>query len=330
MNNKPYLFCGRFYNNTKDSIVSRMKHMVHTSLIISKHRKNNKNFVRNARTQAAACAHQWIDTAPLIQHSINPVITWLGHATFLIQVGGLNILTDPAFFEISPLIPRFLPSPIDLQQLPPIDLILISHNHRDHMDEQSMLTLSKHRPAVFAPLGNVTWLLTRGFNKAKEFTWWDETTITKNNTSLRITFLPAEHWTGRGLWDTNRSLWGSWMITYNNTNIYFAGDTAWGSHFTAINQKFGPLLAAMLPISPYQPRTLLDECHLDAPQSIQALAALDAQHMFPMHWGTFMFGTDSFLGPIEQLQEQWALQQSLIGTKHLHVCKFCEPQALQP
>src|SRR3990172_1858718 len=180
-------------------------------------------------------AEAWIDRSNPLLESDEVRITWIGHATFLIQGAGVNILTDPIFYNISPLFPRLLPPGINLDQLPRIDYVLISHNHFDHMHAPSLHAIKKRNPnvCVLVPRGDKSWFVRNGFSQAFEYSWWD---IHYGGMST-FHFLPAVHWSRRGLFDKNRSLWGSWLIELNGKKIYFAGDTSYGEHFSHIGDS---------------------------------------------------------------------------------------------
>lgn len=271
----------------------------------------------------------WITQDTPLVSSYDPIITWIGHATFLIQVGGLNILTDPIFGNASAFFPRLLPPGIALAQLPPIDMVLISHNHRDHCDLRSLHALQKAHPAmhILVAEGDKQWLLKKGFNQVDEFAWWQ----THKRGSVEFTFLPAHHWSAQGVFDRNRSLWGSWMIksesiglaqellerSFPSTGsgragkqtIYFAGDTSYSEHFNHIAQEHPHIDAALMPIAPEFPHPSMRKSHMDSHQAVQAFIDLKAKTFVPMHWGTFAFGTDTFLGPIDRLQTAWRTQE---------------------
>ncbi len=238
-------------------------------------------------------------------------ITWIGHASFLIQIDGINIITDPVFGEVSSFFPRILAPGIHIEAVPTIDYVLISHNHWDHMDASSLKALKKRNPNmhVLVPQGDKDWFLKRTFS-VSEHDWWD--TIEKEKCSFN--FLPAVHWSGRGVFDKNRSLWGSWMINAGSKKIYFAGDTAYGEHFTQIAQECGPSYIALLPIGPCEPKEWMSRTHMNPDRSLQAFIDLQATHFIPMHWGTFPFGNDQFDEPVRYLDK---IKQRARGTVHL-------------
>lgn len=247
-------------------------------------------------------------------------ITWIGHSTFLIQAKGITIITDPVFGNI-PLFKRQLPPGMPLDKLPVIDYVLISHNHRDHMDEYSLSAFKGYEHTHFlVPKGDKAWFDKRGFKNVSEYTWWDQKIITHHGFPLTFTFLPAQHWSQRGLLDFNKSLWGSWMISIDDSQIYFAGDTAYSYHFEAIAKEFSNISVALMPIGPCEPRKWMSNTHVSAEEAGQAFLDLQAQHFIPMHWGTFSFGTDHHEGPYERLMAWWH-KQNFQDDKKLTVMK---------
>ncbi|MEX0672284.1 MAG: MBL fold metallo-hydrolase [Candidatus Babeliales bacterium] len=260
------------------------------------------------------------------QRSRQLLITWIGHSTFLIQVGGYNILTDPIFGSPTFLFPRLAAPGISFDQLPPIDMVIISHNHYDHMHGPSLkLIEKKHSPIFLVPQGDKQWFDRRGFKKCREFMWWDEHRVC----DATYTFLPAHHWSQRGLFDRNRSLWGSWMLEIAGVTIYFAGDTAYGNHFIDIRNAFKPIDVALMPIGPCEPHDHMKECHVDAHQACEAFLDLQAKRFIPMHWGTFFFGTDSYDLPIQRLHGWWQGKKQQLTDTHLHVLKIGQNFSLE-
>lgn len=271
----------------------------------------------------------WFEQTPPINTSQDFAITWIGHSTFLIQISGINILTDPIFGNLSPLFPRFLSPGLFLNQLPPIDFVLLSHNHRDHMDTKSLYFLKNYHSntSFLVPVGDGYWFSKRGFSNVSEYMWWDfnEISFSKNskkNVVIRFTFLPAFHWSQRGLFDYNRSLWGSWMIEIENVRIYFAGDSAYAEHFKLISQEFGKIDFAFMPIGPCEPRLWMQKAHMNAEEAGQAFLDLKARHFIPMHWGTFHFGIDGFFIPIERIIKWFNQKQKSVKNIFLHTLKI--------
>ena len=249
-------------------------------------------------------------------------ITWIGHATFLIQIGGINIVTDPVFGHASWLFRRILPPGIHQHQLVPIDIVLLSHNHWDHMDSQSIYALACNNPLFLVPQGLVHWFQKRKIKRVKEFMWWEYYDIGISN--VRITFLPAWHWSQRALFDRNKSLWGSWLIQCDDQLVYFAGDTAYSNHFREIGAEYKNITVALIPIGPCEPEIWLSHSHLNAERAGEAFIDLQAKMCIPMHWGTFYFGNDHFLLPVEKLNAWWKQHKLARSNKLLRCLKIGE------
>lgn len=250
--------------------------------------------------------------------STEPLITWIGHATFLIQINGCNILTDPLFGDVKvgpmTLSKRVMAPGITLENLPHIDAIIISHNHSDHTDAWSLQELcKKYDPVVYVPEGDRALFKGIGFSRVHECTWWQVNHQTVEGNNITFTFLPAYHWSIRfSLQSYRTSLWGSWMISSNNKNIYFAGDTAYGPHFTEIAQTFNNIDAALMPIGP----TCLGKNrhahkHVDAYESVNAFQDLGAQTFIPMHYGTVFVGKDKEMleNPLKAIHAAWSAKK---------------------
>lgn len=250
----------------------------------------------------------WYAPTNPIKRSHKLLITWIGHSTLLIQVGGMNILTDPIFGNSSLLYPRIMEPGIRLENLPPIDCVLISHNHLDHMEGPSLKVLSRQKNIKFlVPFGDKAWFDKRSIGNAQQFLWWDSYMLKspEKDCIVKFTFLPAVHWTQRWITDKNCSLWGSWMIECNDKTIYFGGDTAYGQHFRLIAEEFPHIDVAALPVGPCEPREWMRYSHMDADEAAQAFVALKARHFIPIHWGTFHFGNETAYLPIERLKKWW-------------------------
>lgn len=270
-----------------------------------------------------------------------PVITWIGHATFLIQIGGVNILTDPVLGNAGLLYKifykRLFGPGIPTNKLPNIDFVLISHNHMDHMDAESLISLKNHKNIHFlVPKGNKKWFDKRGFAKTSEYCWWDKDVFVcdssgaidnkSNKSQINFSFLPASHWSQRGVFDKNKTLWGSWLIEYKNPEIngfkiFFAGDTAYDTHFKEIAQDYPDINVALMPIGPCEPRKHIAHHHVDAKESLVAFSDLNAEHFVPMHWGTFPLGAENFDLPLRRLVNNWSdfYKSGLLHGKSLHL-----------
>lgn len=257
----------------------------------------------------------------------NPEIIWIGHSTFLISIGGYKIITDPLLGDINMLFKRIVPAGLNYQSVPEVDVVLISHNHRDHMDERSLMAIKKKNPHVqiYVPQGDKAWFDKRGFAHVRECMWWDEYSPSPSvnaQESLKISFLPAFHWSQRGVFDHNRSLWGSYMIQSSSKTIYFGGDTAYSKHFSAIAQEFPHIDMALMPIGPCEPHQWMKYSHMNSEEACQAFVDLGARQFVPMHWGAFWFGTDHPLLPIKRLESWWQNNKELVKNQQLHVLKI--------
>ena len=276
------------------------------------------------RAYSANHEREWCapSTPPIC--SIAPIITWIGHASFLLQLGGINILIDPVFNDISWFFPRLMRPGISNCNLPQIDLVLLSHNHPDHMDSRSLGQL-RDLPGVqfLVPQGDKRWFDKRRFTGVSQYSWWESYRHgdSAENQEVTCTFLPAMHWSQRGIFDKNKSLWGGWIITWQDYTIYFAGDTAYGDHFASIAQEYPNITTALMPIGPCEPHNWMRRTHMNAEQAGQAFIDLGADNFVPMHWGTFAFGYDQAHIPIERLQKWWHAHQGILGDKRLHVVK---------
>lgn len=324
---KPYKWGGRFYNNQHDSIWIRFKNFVKSFIFIVRNQVKIQSFNKKSLKNSFNLEHWIVKNVPPAK-SLRPIITWIGHSTFLIQVNGLNILTDPIFGGGFPFFMRLVGAPIPIEKLPKIDVILISHNHKDHMHKQSLLAFKKDNPLILVPEKNGRWFSRNGFKRVVEKNWWEAEVVPVSTDISQVvfTFLPAIHWTSRGLFDVNRSLWGSWLIDAGDQQrIYFAGDSAFGDHFDLIARRVAPIDIALMPIAPNEPRSWLNDAHLSTDEAIKAFIILKAKFFIPMHWGTFLHMTgDVFDDPIKQLLRTWQHYEKVLLHARLHVVKFGE------
>jgi len=228
-------------------------------------------------------------------------LTWIGHATFLVQLGGTSALLDPVMSPvIAGLIPRNVAPGLTWPALPKIDLVLVTHNHRDHMDAPSLKKLGPD-PVYVVPRGLGKWFERAGLRRVVEMAWWQREEIA----GLRVTFVPAEHWSRRGLFDVNASWWGGYVLERGGLRVYHSGDTAWFDGFGLIGEKCGPIDAAMLPIGAYAPRWFMQAQHMDPADAVRAFAALGAARFVAMHWGTFKLTDEDLREPPQLLQASW-------------------------
>ena len=236
-------------------------------------------------------------------------VTFVNHATFLIQMGGLNILTDPVWSDraspISWLGPARVRMPgVAFEDLPRIDLILISHSHYDHLDIETLERLSrKDSSIVIVPFGDKDIVESAGFTDVREHDWWESTEI---GAKLKITFTPTQHFSGRGLFDRQKSLWGSYMIQGRGQSIFFSGDTGYSIHFSEIRKRLGAPDIALLGIGSYRPRWFMKPIHMNPVEAVKAHIDLGAKQSFAMHFGTFQLSSESMDQPVSDLKQALA------------------------
>lgn len=248
--------------------------------------------------------------------STDDMLVWLGHATFLWRIAGVTLLFDPILFSSLGLRHRHA-LPCRPEDITGIDYLLLSHGHRDHLDEQSIKLLARQNPQmqVLCPL-NMTKLL-RGMApnlKVQEAGWWQQYDL-GGNLPLEITYLPASHWHRRGLTDMNRVLWGSFMLRTADKLLYFCGDSSFGGHFEEIEKLFGPVDVCIMPIGAYKPGFMMHDSHMDPHEAAKAANILRAGHVIPMHHGTFDLSDEPASEPLRTLQDV-ANGQMLRGELH--------------
>lgn len=318
---EPFIVRNRFYNTKEDylrsvGIFNLLKNFIITIFkeifvfIFSSKQKFLDFFKDNS---------YWIKSSSIIQKRVEPVITWVGHSTFLIQIGNFNILTDPVFGDINYFYKRIFKPGISFDRLPNIDFVLISHNHFDHLCSKTILNIKQYHPYVklLVPVGSKKWFLDLGFSRVNELNWWSSESIDLPDSGIKFTFLPAFHWSGRYIFDKNKSLWGSWMIESMGHKIYFGGDSAYWDHFKDIKNIYGSIDVAILPIGPCLPHKLMKNSHMSANEAGQAMMDLDARYMVPMHWGTFYIGGDRFDTPVNALINWWESNRDSLVDKKL-------------
>ena len=233
-----------------------------------------------------------------------PTITWVGHATLLIQLDGVNILTDPQWSpRASPVSfggpKRLTPPGLRFDDLPPIHVVVISHDHYDHLDRDTVKRLAAaHRPRFLVPLGLKAWFADLGITDVEELDWWDERSVQ----GLAITCVPAQHFSGRTLWDRNRRLWSGWVIAGRQRRLYFAGDTAYWSGLKEIGERLGPFDVAALPIGAYLPPVIMKASHMSPDEALVALGDVRGRLLVPIHWGTFDLAEEPLGDPPRRLQ----------------------------
>lgn len=217
-------------------------------------------------------------------------ITWIGHSSFLLQIAGVNIVTDPHLTErASPFRfagpRRMVPSAMNFVDLPPLDLALISHNHYDHLDEATVRRLAREHPRLHfvVPLGLKAWFRKRKITQVTELDWWQDTHIGNS----KITAVPVQHFSGRSASDRNQTLWCGLMLEVGGRKIFFAGDTGYSKDFEEIGERFAPVDLAMIPIGAYKPRWFMQAMHIDPAEAVRIHQDLKCRQSVAMHWGTF-------------------------------------------
>jgi N-acyl-phosphatidylethanolamine-hydrolysing phospholipase D len=238
-------------------------------------------------------------------------VTWIGHSTLLVQLDGVNFLTDPTWSPRSgPFggfvgVGRYTPPAIALDDLPRIDFVLISHDHYDHLDEPTVKNLAaKFNPRFVVPLGIKKWLGDRGITNVVELNWGQSVQVD----GLTVVCTPAQHGSGRTLVDQGRRLWASWAVL-GSKRFYFAGDTGYYEHFKEIGDALGPFDLAALPIGSYTPRALSAPVHISPEEALQAWVDLRAAKFLGIHWGTFALAREPYDEPPRRIAAEVARRQ---------------------
>ena len=275
-----------------------------------------------------------MDTDPdLLKSPAGPQLTWIGHATFLVQVAGVNVLIDPQFSQrASPVSfagpQRIVPLPIDVRHLPRIDVVLISHNHYDHLDRDSvkqLASLPSGSPLFLVPLKLKAWFEDQGIAQVEEYDWWESRSVGP----LKFTLVPVQHWSKRTLFDTNKTLWGGWVVEGGGLKMVHTGDLGYSRDAADIGERLGPFDLALIPIGAYAPRWFMKAHHVDVPEALHVRKDLRAERAVGMHWGTFERLTDE---PLDEPPAWLARERSAAGlsSEQFDVMKVGETRRIVP
>ena len=250
-----------------------------------------------------------------------PTVTWIGHATALVQMGGISLLTDPMFSERASPLPfagprRQVPPGVAPRDLPRIDLVLVSHNHYDHLDSASVDALKAQAggsPLFVVPLGLRDWLARRGIDNAIELDWWQEHRIVGPAGDIDVMLSPAQHWSARGLTDRMATLWGGFAVFAPDCHLFFAGDTGYSKDFTDLREHLadrqrpetgGGFDLALLPIGAYEPRWFMTNQHVNAAEAVKIHVDVAAKRSLGVHWGTFELTDEALDEPPRSLAHE--------------------------
>lgn len=279
------------------------------------HGQSTKGFKDMLRWQLNRASNPWpawvenkTFVRPILQKGQSR-LTMINHATVLLELDGFNVITDPVFSKrVSPFSfvgpARSRPPGLEIKDLPTIDVVVVSHNHYDHLDVASLKKINTaYEPVFLVAMGDAAMLKDYGFKKVFELDWWQHHAVGKT----RFTFCPSQHWSSRGLFDRQKSLWGSFMIEHGAggpqpRKIYFAGDTGYGPHFKKTFEKLGAPDWALLPIGAYEPRWFMKDYHMNPEEAVQAMIDLHAGHAFAIHHGTFKLTDEGIDHPVRDLR----------------------------
>ncbi len=233
-------------------------------------------------------------------------ITFVNHSTLLIQADGMNILTDPIWSDrAGPLsfvgAKRVRAPGIEFEELSPVDAVLVSHNHYDHMDIRTLRALDKkYSPLFLVGLGNREFLEKKGLKRVEELDWWEKTSLSNGR---YVFFVPAQHFSGRTPWNIDKSLWGGFVIESSGGHIYFAGDTGFGKFIEQLHENFADIRVALLPIGAFEPRWFMSPIHMDPGDAVRAHQILKSGLSIGIHIGTFHLADEGINAPVEQLEK---------------------------
>jgi N-acyl-phosphatidylethanolamine-hydrolysing phospholipase D len=295
---------GRFRNPWPNSQLHGIGDLIKWMLTRSEKRKSQERIKRR---------HIQVQKVPPVAEDALSV-TWIGHSSFLLRSSGVSVLTDPVWSErASPVSfagPRRIVSPgVAFEDLPHVDLTVLSHDHYDHLDDATIRNLIKRFPEMtwIAPVGVGRFLKKRGARSVFELDWWDEVTVG----NVQIGCTPAQHFSGRYPWNRNATLWCGWSLKFKDSSVFFAGDTALHPEFGAIAERFGPFDASILPIGAYDPRWFMRAVHMGPEEAVNAFQAVQSANphtsgrMIGSHWGTFRLTDEPVDEPPKLARQAW-------------------------
>jgi N-acyl-phosphatidylethanolamine-hydrolysing phospholipase D len=278
----------RYYNHAGEKIWHQFLETLRLLFPGSLGAPSDQDLMTWYRTQWTPCSR-----------SQEPQVVWLGHSALLLQVAGFNILMDPSFNFVGPCFKRHTAPGIAFEALPQIDIVVTSHNHGDHFDQDHLRKLSAYQPIAFVPDKLDDWFEKNGYQNVVGNPWWKQTTFTRDGKTVKITAVPAQHGSQTTLSDINKTLWMGAVIEVGGFKAYFAGDTGYNPEiFREVREKFGTIDVAFLPIAPEGEAAM----HTDHKEALKAFRDLGAKQMVPIHWGAYRTGPEKVEDPINKLQ----------------------------
>ena len=266
-----------------------------------KWQKERRSKVKDLMNNIPQCPNKRVQE--LRENRSRTSFTWIGHSTFLIQLNGLNILTDPVWAKRMGFLIRLTQPGIPLEELPEIDVVVISHGHYDHLDFPTLKKL-KGNPQYFVPIGLKSLFMKKGYQNVREMCWWENAEYE----GINIHFVPAQHWTRRTLNDMNTSHWGGWIFQTPGKTLYFVGDTGYFSGFKEIAERYN-IDTVFMPIGAYEPEWFMADSHISPEDSVKAFIELKAKQFVPMHYGAYRLADDTGPEALERLLQEWQKQQ---------------------
>ncbi|MCC3357152.1 MBL fold metallo-hydrolase [Bacillus sp. REN16] len=266
-----------------------------------KWQKERRNKVKDLTKNIPQCPNKRIEE--LRENRSRDSYTWIGHSTFLLQLNGLNILTDPVWAKRMGFEKRLTDPGISSVELPEIDVVVISHGHYDHLDFPTLKKIPGN-PQYFVPIGLKSLFRKKGYQNVSEMTWWETTKYR----GVQIQFVPAQHWTRRTMGDMNTSHWGGWIFQNANQTYYFVGDTGYFPGFKEIAERH-MIDTVFMPIGAYEPEWFMADSHISPEDSVKAFIELKAKQFVPMHYGAYRLADDTGPEALDRLLQEWKKQQ---------------------